>query len=80
MIIPSAKPLLAWDCLEDSPSLRTIKDLLAALPTPFKVFSAMSVCDRRNWGLSESVRLVYPWFFGDPAAFGDDAEPDVWSA
>ena len=32
MIIHSAKPLFAWDCLEDSPSLRTIKDLLAALP------------------------------------------------
>ena len=32
MIIPSAKPLFAWDCLEDSPSLRTIRDLLAALP------------------------------------------------
>ncbi|MBV8610883.1 MAG: transposase, partial [Singulisphaera sp.] len=32
MIIPIVKPLLAWDCLEDSPSLRTIKDLLAALP------------------------------------------------
>jgi len=32
MIIHSAKPLFAWDCLEDSPSLRTIKDLLATLP------------------------------------------------
>jgi Transposase DDE domain/Transposase domain (DUF772) len=32
MIILAAKPLFAWDCLEDSPSLRTIKDLLAALP------------------------------------------------
>ena len=32
MIIHAAKPLFAWDCLEDSPSLRTIKDLLAALP------------------------------------------------
>src|SRR5580693_6623017 len=32
MIIHSAKPLFAWDCLEDSPSLQTIKDLLAALP------------------------------------------------
>jgi Transposase DDE domain/Transposase domain (DUF772) len=32
MIIHSTKPLLAWDCLEDSPSLQTIKDLLAALP------------------------------------------------
>ena len=32
MIVHSAKPLFAWDCLEDSPSLQTIKDLLAALP------------------------------------------------
>jgi hypothetical protein len=32
MIIHSAKPLFAWDCLEDDPSLQTIKDLLAALP------------------------------------------------
>jgi hypothetical protein len=32
MIIHAAKPLFAWDCLEDSPSLRTVKELLAALP------------------------------------------------
>jgi hypothetical protein len=32
MIVHSAKPLFAWDCLEDSPSLQTLKDLLAALP------------------------------------------------
>jgi hypothetical protein len=32
MILHTAKPLFAWDCLEDSPSLQTIKDLLAALP------------------------------------------------
>jgi Transposase DDE domain/Transposase domain (DUF772) len=32
MIIHAAKPLFAWDCLEDSPSLQTIKNLLAALP------------------------------------------------
>ena len=32
MIIHDTKPLFAWDCLEDSPSLQTIKDLLAALP------------------------------------------------
>lgn len=32
MIVHAAKPLFAWDELEDSPSLRTIKDLLAALP------------------------------------------------
>jgi DDE family transposase/transposase-like protein DUF772 len=32
MIIHAAKPLFAWDELEDSPSLQTIKGLLAALP------------------------------------------------
>jgi hypothetical protein len=32
MIIAQAKPLFAWDCLEDSPSLKTIRDLLALLP------------------------------------------------
>jgi hypothetical protein len=32
MIFHATKPLFAWDCLEDSPSLQTIKDLLAALP------------------------------------------------
>jgi hypothetical protein len=32
MVIPAAKPLFAWEELEDSPSLRTIKELLDALP------------------------------------------------
>jgi Transposase DDE domain/Transposase domain (DUF772) len=32
MVIHSAKPLFAWDSLEDSPSLKTVKDLLAAIP------------------------------------------------
>jgi Transposase DDE domain/Transposase domain (DUF772) len=32
MIIHAAKPLFAWDCLEDSPSLQTVRNLLAALP------------------------------------------------
>jgi hypothetical protein len=32
MIIHQAKPLFAWDELEDSPALQTIKDLLATLP------------------------------------------------
>lgn len=32
MIIAQSKPLFAWDCLEDSPSLKTIHDLLATLP------------------------------------------------
>jgi hypothetical protein len=32
MVIPAARPLFAWDELEDSPSLRTVKQLLEALP------------------------------------------------
>jgi hypothetical protein len=32
MILHETKPLFAWDDLEDSPSLRTVKELLAALP------------------------------------------------
>lgn len=32
MRIAQSKPLFAWDCLEDSPSLKTIRELLAALP------------------------------------------------
>ena len=32
MHIAQTKPLFAWDCLEDSPSLKTVRDLLAALP------------------------------------------------
>jgi hypothetical protein len=32
MIIHAAKPMFAWDSLEDSPSLRTVRELLAALP------------------------------------------------
>ena len=32
MRIPETRPLFAWDCLEDSPTLSTVKDLLASLP------------------------------------------------
>jgi hypothetical protein len=32
MIVAHTKPLFAWDCLEDSPSLQTIRELLATLP------------------------------------------------
>ncbi|MEP6872037.1 MAG: transposase [Anaerolineaceae bacterium] len=32
MRIHVAKPLFAWDCLEDSPSLKTIRDFLASVP------------------------------------------------
>jgi hypothetical protein len=32
MIISTTVPLFAWECLEDSPSLKTIKELLVSLP------------------------------------------------
>jgi hypothetical protein len=32
MRIESTKPLFAWDCLEDSPTLKTIKELLEVIP------------------------------------------------
>jgi hypothetical protein len=32
MRIAQSKPLFAWDCLEDSPTLKTVRDLLAAIP------------------------------------------------
>ncbi len=32
MRIAQTKPLFAWDCLEDNPSLKTIRELLAAIP------------------------------------------------
>jgi len=32
MRIAATKPLFAWDCLEDSPSLATIRALLDAIP------------------------------------------------
>lgn len=32
MLIPATKPLFAWDCLEDRPSLATIRELLASIP------------------------------------------------
>jgi hypothetical protein len=32
MRIASTKPLFAWDCLEDSPTLKTIEQLLDVIP------------------------------------------------
>src|ERR1700751_4115315 len=32
MVLHPAKPLFDWEALEDSPSLQTIKDLIATLP------------------------------------------------
>ena len=43
MRIAMTKPLFAWDCLEDSPTLRTVRDFLHALPDA-KLLSAL-----RSW-------------------------------
>jgi hypothetical protein len=32
MIVHESESLFAWDCLEDGPSLKTVRELLAALP------------------------------------------------
>ena len=32
MLVAYTKPLLAWDCLEDSPSLQPVEAFLATLP------------------------------------------------
>src|SRR5210317_1813783 len=32
MRIPVTKPLFAWDCLEDGPSLKTVREFLAIVP------------------------------------------------
>lgn len=34
MRIHASKPLFAWDCLEDGPTLRPIRDVLQPFPTP----------------------------------------------
>jgi hypothetical protein len=43
MRIPVTKPLFAWDCLEDSPSLRTIQEFLDAVP------DARLIASLRRW-------------------------------
>ena len=32
MRIATTKPLFPWDCLDDSPSLKTFREFLAAIP------------------------------------------------
>ena len=32
MRVAQTKPLFAWDCLDDSPTLKSIRQLLAAVP------------------------------------------------
>ncbi len=50
MIIHSTKSLFAWESLEDSPSLRTVKELLASLPDG-KLLN--SLCQARGKGRND---------------------------
>jgi len=69
MRIQSTKPLFAWDCLEDSPTLKTIKELLEVIPDERLLYSLNAARGKgRNdyplsvlWGvLVLSVALRHP--------------------
>jgi hypothetical protein len=75
MIIDRTKPLFAWDRLEDSPSLETIREFLAAVPdgrlleglrawggTTIRYQSFGTPCSCRSWG----------WFWPTSAAIPQD--------
>jgi len=47
MQIATTKPLFAWDCLEDSPTLSTIRDALAAVPDA-KLLASLRACRGRG--------------------------------
>jgi len=47
MRIHAAKPLFAWDCLEDSPTLKTIQQLLDSLPDG-KLLASLETARRRG--------------------------------
>ena len=47
MRMAMTKPLFAWDCLEDSPGLKTIREFLAAVPDG-KLLQSLRA--RRGWG------------------------------
>src|SRR6516162_1721902 len=55
MVLHPAQPLFDWDALEDSPSLQTVKDLLAALR--HVTTEAMLAELRRNEGLRRLIGL-----------------------
>jgi hypothetical protein len=47
MLVAAAKPLFAWDCLEDSPSLETVKEILHSLPDA-KLLAGLRHCRGRG--------------------------------
>jgi len=47
MRIAMTKPLFAWDCLQDSPSLRTLREFLAAVPDE-KLLASLRSCRGRG--------------------------------
>lgn len=66
MRIAMTKPLFAWDCLEDGPSLRTVRDFLHALPDA-KLLEALRKWRGRGrddypvtalWGVCVLIRLL----------------------
>lgn len=57
MRIQSTKPLFAWDCLEDSPTLKTIRQLLDVIPDETLL---VSLEDARGKGRSDySLRTLW---------------------
>jgi hypothetical protein len=62
MRVAVTKPLFAWDCLEDNPSLRTIREFLRAIPDGRLLESLRS---HRGRGRDE-YPVEAEW--GDPAA------------
>ena len=60
MRIRTTKPLFAWDCLEDSPTLKTIKQLLDGLPNEALINSLRSARGkgRDDYPLSVLWRVV----------------------
>ena len=50
MRIAATKPLFAWDCLEDQPSLGTIREFLAVVP------DSKLLCGLREHGRCEDER------------------------
>jgi len=47
MIVARSKPLFAWDCLEDSPSLKTVREFLAAVPDG-RLLAGLRTCRGRG--------------------------------
>ena len=69
MRIHVTKPLFAWDCLEDSPTLKTLQQLLDTLPDEKLLASLESARGRgRNDYLSRPRFLAMPRAGDRPAA------------